>query len=364
MTLDRARKRDESLSGEATDSQAFEELGRSTVREGDTTIKKDTGGDLFPTDLGRKVVPVVGIAVLLYVAFFVFADARATLTEIGRVGREPLILALAISLVSFGVRAVRWHFLVRQVHPSVPLLDDFLVSFAGLAMTITPGKAGEVLKSLMLKEAHAVPVARSAPLLVLERLCDLLTVVLVTGIGLTQLPGFSLLASLTLAAGVAGSLGAMFMPQLIERFPKKWLESRLVRTRQAKAMDALNSLKSNLAPAPFLGALSLSLLAWGLQSLVVWLFAYSYSPGTVSIAAGAVAYCAPLLAGAIALVPGGLGATEASMAGIILLLTRGKLSLSVAAALTILVRLSTFWLAIGLGLIALSIWRIRAQKDR
>src|SRR5687768_17776427 len=36
----------------------------------------------------------------------------------------------------------------------------------------------------------------------------------------------------------------------------------------------------------------------------------------ISVVDGIVAYCAPLLAGALALVPGGLGATEASMAGI------------------------------------------------
>lgn len=320
--------------------------------------------DLFPTDLSRKVVPIVGIAVLLYIGFFVFADARATLTQIARVGAKPVLQALGLSIVSFYVRALRWHFLVQKVHPGVRLRDNILVSFAGLAMTITPGKAGEVLKSLMLKEAYSVPVARSAPLLILERICDLLTVVLVTGLGLTQLPGSSLLAGLTLACAIGGSACAMFLPQLIERIPQKWLDTKFIRTRQAKAKDALASLKSSLAPGPFVAALSLSAVAWGLQSLIVWLFAASYEPGAVSVATGAVAYCAPLLAGAIALVPGGLGATEASMAGIILLLADGKLPLSVAAALTILVRLVTFWLAIGLGLLALGAWRLRGGSGR
>lgn len=307
------------------------------------------------------MVPIVVIAVLLYIAFFVFADARATFHEIGRTGASPLCVALAISVLSFTIRALRWHALIGRVHVGIPFLDSLLVSFAGLAMTITPGKAGEVLKSLMLKEAYSVPVAKSAPVVLLERLCDLLAVVLLGGAGLVLVPGMRLGGLLSLAAGVGGVLGALVLPRFLHVVPDRWLDVPLLRARKVKVRNSLSALEHTLAVGPFLLALCLSILAWGVQSLCVWVLASSYPEGNVSIAAGVVAYCAPLLAGALALVPGGLGATEASMAGMLLVLGKPGLTLSVAAALTILTRLVTFWLAIGLGLGALGAWKLRKR---
>lgn len=318
--------------------------------------------DLFPADLGRKAIPVLVVAVLLYGALVAVADANATFREIRQIGLAPTLLAALISLVSFFLRAIRWHMLVRGVHPGVPFSENVIVSFAGLAMTITPGKAGEVLKSLMLKAAHAVPVARSAPLLVLERLCDLLTIIFLTAVGLAFDPRYAVVAALGVIGVVLGALACALVPRFIDRVPQKWLEVGPFRTRQAKVRAALTAFSESLALKPFLLALVLTILAWSVQSTVVWILADAYGASTVDVADGVVAYCAPLLAGALALVPGGLGAAEATMAGILMVLADHQLSLSAVAALTIVVRLVTFWWAIGVGLAALAVWRVRNPR--
>jgi glycosyltransferase 2 family protein len=353
-------RRDKTVSALISGEVAMQE-GEVAMREGDPIRDTQTAGtgDMFPTDLGRKVVPVVAGAVLLYIGFFVFADANSTFREMSRVGPPAVMLAIGVSIVSFVVRAVRWHWLVLQVGARVPFVDNLLVSFSGLAMTITPGKAGEVLKSLMLKEAFSVAVAQTAPLLLLERLGDLLAVVILTGLALTAVPGAGLAAALVTFAGALGTGLAMALPWLLGRIPERWLTAKFIRARREKAARAIDALRGSFQPRPFLVALSLSIAAWSIQSLTVWIFAESYASGQVSLGAGVVAYCAPLLAGALALIPGGLGATEASMAGVLMLLTKPPIALSAAAALTILVRLVTFWLAIGLGLLAMAAWRMR-----
>jgi uncharacterized protein (TIRG00374 family) len=322
------------------------------------TEPEESSTDLFPADLGRKVVPVLLVAVLLYGVMVALADADATFREIRRIGLGPTLLAALISLLSFVIRALRWHLLVRGVHSGVPLSDNVMVSFAGLAMTITPGKAGEVLKSLMLKAAHSVPVARSAPLLLLERICDLLTVMLLTALGLAFDPRYTLVASLGVVCVAVAALACALLPRFIDRVPPAWLELGPLKTRKTKARAALLAFRESLALKPFMVALLLSIVAWSVQSTVVWLLADAYGVSTVGIADGIVAYCAPLLAGALALVPGGLGAAEATMTGILMFLADDQLTLSAAAALTILVRLVTFWWAIGIGLGALALWRV------
>jgi uncharacterized protein (TIRG00374 family) len=94
----------------------------------------------------------------------------------------------------------------------------------------------------------------------------------------------------------------------------------------------------------------------------VWIIAGAVEGADISFADGLVAYCAPLLAGALALVPGGLGATEASMTGVLLALGGAGLSRSMAVAVTLLTRIVAFWFAVALGFAALVTWRIRRKR--
>jgi uncharacterized membrane protein YbhN (UPF0104 family) len=75
-----------------------------------------------------------------------------------------------------------------------------------------------------------------------------------------------------------------------------------------------------------------------------------------------VAYSAPLLGGTIVLIPGGLGATEATMTGALVALSGQALTTSQATAIALIVRLVTFWWAIVVGAGALTFWRFRYGK--
>ncbi len=59
-----------------------------------------------------------------------------------------------------------------------------------------------------------------------------------------------------------------------------------------------------------------------------------------------------MLAGAVSMLPGGLGGAEATL---IALLCLWGLTLSTAVAATLLINVATLWLAVLLGVIALSI---------
>src|SRR6185503_20386935 len=55
---------------------------------------------------------------------------------------------------------------------------SLLVFLSGFVLTVTPGKLGEVFKSAVLAAVHQVPAARTAPIVVAERLTDVIGVVL------------------------------------------------------------------------------------------------------------------------------------------------------------------------------------------
>src|SRR5262249_51363711 len=83
--------------------------------------------------------------------------------------------ALALASLNYAFRFVRWEYYLRLLSVRVARLPSFGIFLSGFALTVTPGKVGEVLKSFLLKEAYDVPVARTAPIVIAERLTDLLS---------------------------------------------------------------------------------------------------------------------------------------------------------------------------------------------
>ena len=66
------------------------------------------------------------------------------------------------------------------------------------------------------------------------------------------------------------------------------------------------------------------------------------------------------LAGALSFLPGGLGVAETSMTGLIRVL--GDVPKAAAAAATVLIRLSTLWFAVAIGLVGLAVEERLARK--
>jgi uncharacterized membrane protein YbhN (UPF0104 family) len=79
----------------------------------------------------------------------------------------------------------------------------------------------------------------------------------------------------------------------------------------------------------------------------------------LSMLGASLTYTFPLLAGAAALVPGGVGVTEATMASMLTQLSDA--TVADATAVTAIVRAVTLWWAVSLGLAALGAWALRQR---
>ncbi|MEE4358584.1 MAG: lysylphosphatidylglycerol synthase transmembrane domain-containing protein [Desulfococcaceae bacterium] len=85
-----------------------------------------------------------------------------------------LLPSLCIICISFSFRALRWQIIVRSVHPLSfsgafhPLMIAFMMN------CILPGRAGELARPLILKHSHQVPVSAGLATVAVERVFDLL----------------------------------------------------------------------------------------------------------------------------------------------------------------------------------------------
>jgi glycosyltransferase 2 family protein len=320
-----------------------------------TTEPTPESSHLFGKQLVRKLVLPVVFAVVVYAALLFYGDASAIFAGLRELTLSAVGWALLVSAASFAVRALRWHFYLITMKIRVPLADSVTLFLAGLAMSITPGKAGELLKSLLLKERYDVPVARSGPIIFAERLTDLGALLLLAGASALWTSGPLLVVAIALLF-----IGALFAFGRSEFLGKLAIDIvcvvPFVRRRRDKLTIAHGSLRELWSARSFVIAMVLSIGAWSLQALTVTLLADGMHQHGLSVPEALIAFSAPLLAGTLALLPGGLGLTEASMAGTLRALA--EMSATAAAAITILTRLVTFWFAIVLGFAGLGAWRL------
>jgi uncharacterized membrane protein YbhN (UPF0104 family) len=89
-----------------------------------------------------------------------------------------LPMALLQVLANF-FRFLEWHYFlgVISARQKISLLDSAVIFVSGFTMTVSPGKAAELLKAVFLKMKTDVPIARSAPIVIAERVVDALAVI-------------------------------------------------------------------------------------------------------------------------------------------------------------------------------------------
>jgi glycosyltransferase 2 family protein len=301
--------------------------------------------------LGRVLVGVAaGVAV--YVGFSIWADARLVGAALRGFAPAAALAALALAAANYLVRFVRWHYYLRVLDlKQVPAGESLLVFLGGFALTVTPGKLGEAVKALLLRESRGIPAARTAPIVLAERLTDLGGLLLLAAVGAFS---FEVDRSFLVAATVVIALGLVVVSveplarlalALVVRIPGL---GRL----SGKLGEFYQSTATLLRPGPLALALVLSVISWYFECLAFWVVVHGFPGAQIEHQAATFIYAAMTIAGALSFLPGGLGVTEA---GMLALLTKlgTDIASPTAAAATFVTRLCTLWFAVVVGLVAL-----------
>ena len=312
--------------------------------------------------LTRKVIVGTLLGGLVFVALALYADLDALREAMRSFDTRAFAIALALATGNYALRYARWHFYLRRLAIEIPHVHSALVFLSGFVMSVTPGKLGEVFKSLLLYESHGVPIARSAPVVVAERITDLIALVALTALGCLAFERGVEIA-LVGAVGVALMIVALLWRGLGNAVLVLVGKLPLLRRITPQLRDAYESLYALCTPKTLTIATALSILSWGLECAALWVLLRALPGGGLPWDASVFAYSSSTIAGALAMMPGGLGVTEASMTGLIETLGHGAITTAAASAATILTRLATLWWAVLLGALALIALRARARRS-
>jgi uncharacterized membrane protein YbhN (UPF0104 family) len=303
---------------------------------------------------------VLGLAVVL--ALGMFADFPRLLDSLSRWNWAFVPVVLVAVLANYGLRFLRWHYYLSVIGvKGVSVSDSLGIFLSGFTLTMTPGKLGEVLKSFLLKQLNDTPVSSSASIVIAERLTDVLGMVLLaaTGLGASQVGAPALMivvaASIMLIVVVQQRDLSLRLIQLSGGLP-------VVGRFAGLAANLYESSHLLLRPRPLLVGIALSAMAWFAECLAFFIVIVGLgipASGPLLLQATFIYAIASLL-GAISFLPGGLGATEGSMA--VLLTELSGLQRDPAIAATLLARFATLWFAVLLGIVALLLMQRRLNS--
>ncbi len=292
---------------------------------------------------------VLGAGVFLIISIYSGFDDFAQSLASFNLWYLPCVLGLAF--VNYILRFFKWDYYLRLLGVRISRKESFKIFLAGLTMTISPGRFGEVIKSLFLKMVDGSAIARTAPIVVAERFTDFIAFLILSAWGAATFAtgGKVLLISAAITVAVIVVVGSRRLAQsfltLVGMIP-------LLKRFTDKAAEAYESMYQLIRLRRLVPAVGLSVVSWFCECVAFYIVLEALDITRFASFGDAVfIYAFSTLAGAITMMPGGIGLTEVSLTGLLLKLTQCT-DKSAAAAATIVIRLCTLWFAVAVGIVA------------
>jgi len=286
-----------------------------------------------------------------------FRDLQANLTQF-HWGMLPLILFC--TLIGYSLRFLKWEIYLRTLDIRMPLRESLTVFLSGLSMAITPGKAGELLKSWFLKRLENVEFSRTAPIVVAERVTDLVAMLLLASWGLsryTEGKWLLLITGVVLLLFIITLQFRGFCQRLLDG-----LRKGLKKEKWADRIEHFYNSSFSLFRFPVFTLTSLiSFISWAFECLSFYLIFKGLGLQYLFIDAIYI-FSFSSIAGAVSMLPGGLGVAETSMAALLMGI---GFETGQALVATLLGRFATLWFGVIIGLLVWALWGNRLyQKGR
>jgi glycosyltransferase 2 family protein len=302
----------------------------------------------------RLLIVVALLGVLIYVSIALTVDASRVIAALTRLGVAGIAAVLALSLANYLLRFLRWQLYISRFGRHLPVPRHLLIYLSGFAFTLSPGKAGEAIRSMYLRD-HGVSYAESLASFFVERMLDVLAMVILAVLIVAAHPAYRGL--------IAGALIAVVLILIVVSRPGLPVKlSAYTAQRSGRTAKLLEGLANILRSAgrllqlwPLVWGVALGVLAWATLGLGFYLICQGLHVTISPLSAIGIYSMAVLVANAAIFLPGGIGGFEIVM---VALLRDAGVSLQSAVLAALLCSLATLWLAVLIGIVAASIAEI------
>jgi uncharacterized membrane protein YbhN (UPF0104 family) len=261
--------------------------------------------------MNRKLLVLLALlAAGLLVAYRVWGqnfDWTLFLSSLSRMKAGWLAASIALTLLTYWFRAIRWQILLAPLK-TVPILPLFSITLMGFSAIFLFGRAGEIARPVWLTRRENVALTGSVATIVVERFLDAIALILLFAAALfaAEVPEGSS-ATLQLLKDASWLIAAVATAALIALFfmrsNAEWIVRRIPFRRVASWVDSFLQGLSFLKNARSLGLVVLqTVLLWIIIALQFWFmllgmdFPFSLAAATLVMVGAGI--------GSIAQIPG------------------------------------------------------------
>jgi len=299
--------------------------------------------------LDNRLILVLVAVIVIYAIFLFISDYNIISEKISNFKTNYLPLILLLVSVSWIPMIVKWHFLLKNCEIDVPLRKSIAVFFAGIAFEITPGQIGSLIKSQLLKTSSNIPRTKTVPIIVAEKVYDLIGAILASIIGIIIL-GMNFYLIIIAILALAVIFFFMFYRPASEIFFKRVTKTKFFSkyVENISEFDKIVQKSTNVKAATV--CILLGVTYWFIISTAAYYILMAFDVNVLDYLTVLAIYTTSILLGAISFVPAGIGVTEGSIAG---LFTLNGIDVSTALILSVMIRVLTLWFSVSVGFIAL-----------
>ena len=299
--------------------------------------------------LDNRIIPILVAAIGIYAIFLFISDYNVITEKISNFKINYLPLILLLVSASWVPLIIKWHFLLKNCEIDIPLRKSIAVFFAGVAFEITPGQIGALIKSQLLKTSSNIPRTKTVPIIVAEKVYDLIGAILASIIGIIIL-GMDFYLIIIAILALAVIFFFMFYRPASEIFFKRITKTKFF----SKYVDNMSEFHAIIQKSTNVKAVTICILLgvtyWFIISAAAYYILIAFDVNVLDYLTVLAIYTTSILLGAISFVPAGIGVAEGSIAG---LFTLNGIDVSTALILSVMIRVLTLWFSVSVGFIAL-----------
>ena len=237
------------------------------------------------------LISIIGIALSIAIIVWIVYKIDFVLLRksFGELKLYWVVIMVAVYLLGFGVRGVRWHFMLSPIKPVGLRVSTEGVVVGYMANNILPARAGELVRAIYVGRKESISKASVLGTVLIERVFDGLVIV-----GILMVCSF-LSRQGNYADGIIGSIivvgwllfGVAVSIVLVGAKRRTWIETSLVRFMKylpeqisKKAVRIISNLLNSLGflkiNKNWLIILILSIITWSIEGLVFWIGFFAF----------------------------------------------------------------------------------------
>ena len=301
--------------------------------------------------LDNRIYVVIIATISLYFIFLVISDLGEVYAQLNKMDTNYLPIILLLIPLCWIVLFTRWNLLLKNSNVHVPVKDNLKIYLSGFALSITPGKIGELIKSQLLKTKFGIPREKTAPIVLVEQLYNIIGIIGVSILGLWY---FEFGAHIIL---IAASLLVIILilissKRLFEKFLTLLSRIKFLSQYTSTFSNSYDVLRKSTRGWIVVSASAVSIMFWLIESVIAYFVLLSFGINHIEFITVITTYTSSIVLGVFSFLPLGIGVVEGSLAGFFSL---QGIDISIALTLVIFIRIFTRWIAVSAGFISLKL---------